>query len=208
MQQMRHRGETLQGQSPPPRRVDGWRASPSESPPAAAGCAHRAPTARAGSRWRVARRRVPAAPPRWCGRRGEWRLHREHIREPVQCLGHGAGQRARQRRRLDPAGPAQKKLIAQRRAEPGQRIGDGRLGKVQPLRRARHMPLPRHGVEDAQQVEVEPGEFGHGASRSFTLVMILVPSSDWKRRVRRRSSSPSKHPKEIASMLPSQWPPK
>ena len=85
----------------------------------------------------------------------EARPMRERAVEKRERLAHRLRHAAREGRRLHAGGRAYEERIAKERAQPRERIGHCGLRQSQPCRSGGHAALLEHGVEHAQQVEID-----------------------------------------------------
>jgi hypothetical protein len=101
------------------------------------------------------------------GLRLERRGGREGLREPRQGRPQRRLDGLRAGRRHQPAGPPHQQFVPQRVPQPGHRVAHGALRQAQLARGAGHVACLQHGVQDAQQVQVQALQI-HGASASVT----------------------------------------
>jgi hypothetical protein len=108
--------------------------------------------------------------------------------EPAQRLAHRPRDGARGGGGGEAIALPHEERVVELRAQPRERVADSRLRQVQVPRRGRHAALGEDRVENAQQVEIEPGEMPQG---------LLLDEA---------GAGPAADPGSIASISQSCWP--
>ncbi|MNS86745.1 hypothetical protein D3C72_1206590 [compost metagenome] len=87
--------------------------------------------------------------------RGELLAQADRLREAVHAALDGVGQRKGHWRGLHAGGGAHEERVVELRAQSGQRVADGGLRQVQPLRRPGDAAFMQHGQENPHEIQVE-----------------------------------------------------
>ncbi|MNV54054.1 hypothetical protein D3C71_1462250 [compost metagenome] len=89
------------------------------------------------------------------GGRGELLAQADRFRKAVHAAFDGVGQRKGHRRGLHAGGGTHEERVVELFPQAAQRVADGGLRQVQPLRRAGDAAFMQHGQENPHEIQVE-----------------------------------------------------